>query len=159
MDEIKMRHMSPDDFQSIIIVVNQWWGGRNMSDMLPKLFFVHFQPTSFVVEHDGLIVGFLVGFLSQTFEDEAYIHFVGVHPDFRKHGLGSRLYKTFIDQVRTLGRKKVSCVTAPVNKTSIRFHLSQGFMPKQGNRIEGDVSVVENYDGPGGDRVLFSKMI
>ena len=32
--------------------VNAWWGGREMAPMLPKLFFLHFEGTSFVVEDD-----------------------------------------------------------------------------------------------------------
>ena len=51
-----------------------------MAAMLPKLFFVHFRDTSFVAEDDGGSPGFLCGFRSQTFDDEAYIHFVGVDP-------------------------------------------------------------------------------
>ena len=38
----------------------QWWGGRPMAAMLPRLFFVHFRPTSFVLEQDGRLVAFLV---------------------------------------------------------------------------------------------------
>jgi ribosomal protein S18 acetylase RimI-like enzyme len=67
-----------------------------MSDKLPKLFFDHFKNTSFIAEKDGKIVGFLIGFLSQTYPEEAYIHFVGVHPDYRKHGIGRQLYNDFL---------------------------------------------------------------
>lgn len=63
-----------------------------MSGMLPKLFFVHFCKTSFIAEADKQITGFLIDFLSQTAPEEAYIHFVGVHPDFRKQGVGRALY-------------------------------------------------------------------
>ena len=59
-----------------------------MAAMLPKLFFVHFRDTSFVAEDDGALAGFLCGFRSQTFPDEAYIHFVGVDPAHAR--LGSR---------------------------------------------------------------------
>jgi hypothetical protein len=78
MIEPLIRHPDASDHQPIIAVVDDWWGGRRMADMLPKLFFIHFQPTSFVAEHDGRIVAFLIGFVSQTFPEEAYIHFVGL---------------------------------------------------------------------------------
>jgi len=42
-----------------------------MAAMLPKLFFVHFRSTSFAAVEDGEIVGFLIGFVSQTFPDQA----------------------------------------------------------------------------------------
>ena len=80
-----------------------------MADMLPKLFFQHFQDTSFVVEENGQLVAFLVGFVSQTDADEAYIHFVGVHPEYRRHELARRLYDRFFTVVQDRGRNVVMC--------------------------------------------------
>jgi ribosomal protein S18 acetylase RimI-like enzyme len=140
-------------------VINDWWDGRNMRDMLPKLFFIHFRQTSFVAESSGKIVGFLIGFLSQTFQDEAYIHFAGVHPDYRKMGLGRALYERFFEVSRNLGHTVVRCVTSPVNTGSIAFHLRMGFsIERSKTTIEG-IYLAKNYDGHGGDRVLFSKIL
>jgi GNAT superfamily N-acetyltransferase len=159
MQDIHIRQIEPSDYPSIISVVNEWWGGRNMVDMLPKLFFVHFRQTSFVAECDGNIVGFVVGFLSQTFNDEAYIHFAGVHPEFRKKGTGSALYERFFEMVKTFGRNVVRCVTSPVNKGSVSFHLHMGFSVEPSTKKIDNIPVAENYDGMGGDRVLFYKML
>ena len=130
-----------------------------MSNMLPKLFFVHFRETSFVAESSDKIVGFLIGFLSQTFRDEAYIHFAGVHPDYRKMGLGGALYERFFEVARNLGRTVVRCVTSPVNKGSVAFHLRMGFGIEQSETIVEGISVAKHYNGHGGDRVLFSKTL
>ncbi|WP_202972009.1 GNAT family N-acetyltransferase [Moorena producens] len=92
---MNIRNICPDDYQQIITIIDEWWGGRKMSDMLPKLFFVHFCETSFIAETDQEITGFLIGFLSQTYSDEAYIHFLGVHPKFIKQGIGRLLYEQF----------------------------------------------------------------
>lgn len=159
MEDIHIRHMEPSDYPYIIFVVNEWWGGRNMADMLPKLFFVHFRQTSFVAEQGGSIVGFLIGFVSQTFDNEAYIHFAGVHPGFRQKGLGRLLYERFFDAVKERGRNVVRCVTSPVNKGSVSFHLGMGFSMEPGNKDIGGIPVAENYDGRGGDRVRFYKML
>lgn len=77
---MKIRSVKGSDYYIISLLINEWWGGRNMSDMLPKLFFDHFTDTSLIAEKDGEILGFLIGFLSQSLTDESYIHFVGVHP-------------------------------------------------------------------------------
>jgi len=130
-----------------------------MSDMLPKLFFVHFRETSFVAEAEGKIVGFLIGFVSQTFPDQAYIHFAGVHPDYRRKGLAGNLYRHFFEISRNHGCRVVHCVTSPVNKVSIAFHLRMGFSIEQGDKLIEGISVAENYDGHGGDRVLFIKLL
>ena len=159
MNIITLRAVEPSDYAPIIQVVDEWWGGRAMHDMLPKLFFVHFRETSFIAEAGGERVGFLIGFLSQTHPKEAYIHFVGVHPKYRLAGVGRRLYDTFFEVVGAMGCNAVRCVTAPVNKNSIAFHLGMGFtIEPQAITISG-VPVCQNYDGPGEDRVLFVKKL
>jgi len=161
MNESRIRHAEPSDYRPIITAVNDWWGGRRMSDMLPKLFFVHFKPTSFVAEQDGQIVGFVTGFVSQTFPEEAYIHFVGVNPTSRKSGLARALYARFFATVLNLGCRTVRCVTSPVNKGSIAFHRSLGFSAETNDsgKTVDDISIFEGYDGDGEDRILFYKTL
>jgi ribosomal protein S18 acetylase RimI-like enzyme len=157
MTGILIRHAEPSDYQPIIAAVDEWWGERSMVRMLPRLFFVHFQPTSFVAEHNGKIVGFVTGFVSQTFPEEAYIHSLGVHPAFRKQGVARALYEKFFAAVETLGCRIVRCVTSPANKNSIAFHRRMGFSVNDSGKIVDGIPVVEGYDGSGEDRVLFSK--
>ena len=122
-----------------------------MAPMLPKLFFLHFEGTSFVAEDDeGRLAGFLVGFLSQTDPADAYVHFVGVAPEQRGSGLGRELYERFFDATREAGRSTVRCVTSPANETSIAFHQALGFQVDR---------VVDDYDGPGESRVLLVKQL
>jgi hypothetical protein len=157
--DIVIRHAKPADYQYIVGVVDAWWGGRRMADMLPKIFFVHFRANSFVAACDEKIVGFVNGFVSQTFPEEAYIHFVGVHPEFRKEGLARTLYQSFFVAASELGCHTVRCVTSPVNKGSISFHLRMGFTVEASRKIIDGVCVVEDCDGEGEDRVLFSKSL
>jgi ribosomal protein S18 acetylase RimI-like enzyme len=148
---VTVRHAKPSDYGRIIGLINVWWGGRKMAPMLPKLFFIHFEGTSFVAEDDDdELAGFVCGFLSQAAEDEAYIHFVGVDPERRGQGLGRELYERFFEEVRTNGRTVVRCVTSPLNDRSVAFHESLGFEVER---------VVPDYDGPGEDRVLLIKRL
>lgn len=159
MDIITLRPVEPSDYAPIIRVLDEWWDGRAMHDMLPKLFFVHFCETSFIAEAGGERVGFLIGFVSQTHPKEAYIHFVGVHPKYRLAGVGRRLYDSFFEVVQTFGCNTVRCVTAPVNKNSIAFHLGMGFTIEPQTITISGVPICQNYDGPGEDRVLFVKKL
>jgi ribosomal protein S18 acetylase RimI-like enzyme len=159
MNEVVVRHAEVDDHRSIITVVDEWWGGRHMALMVPKLFFRLFRPTSFVAMHGDLVVGFVIALVSQSDRDEGYIHFVGVHPDFRKSGLGSLLYDQVFEAMKDLGCKVVRCVTSPINKGSIAFHLQMGFKPETSERVVEGVPFFADYDGPGEDRVLFSKTL
>ena len=153
----KIRNAHPSDYSAIISVLDAWWGGRQMSDMLPRLFFTHFCETSFITELDGRIIGFLIGFLSQSHSEEAYIHFVGIHPDFRKQGVGSTLYRKFFQIAQEFGRIRIKCVTSLVNKSSIAYHLHMGFEAEPNETHEDSVPYHLDYDGIGKHRVLFVK--
>jgi ribosomal protein S18 acetylase RimI-like enzyme len=148
---MEIRHAEPADYGRVIGRVNAWWGGRDMAPVLPRLFFVHFEGTSYVVDDDdGQLAGFLIGFLSQGDPEEAYIHFVGVAPERCGAGLGRRLYERFFADARAHGRTRVRCVTSPVNTPSVAFHEALGFDVEK---------VARDYDGPGEDRVLFVKRL
>jgi ribosomal protein S18 acetylase RimI-like enzyme len=59
-----------------------------MTHVLPPLFFEHVQSTSFIVEDENnRLSALLIGFVSQTHPNVAYIHFVGVNPEIRNKGL------------------------------------------------------------------------
>ena len=131
-------------------MIDDWWGGRDVRDMLPRLFFTHFRQTSFVAEEDGALAGFLCGFLSQTHPDQAYCHFVGVAPSHRKSGLASELYEQLFEAARAAGRTSVHCVTSPKNTASIAFHTRIGF------EVTAEVA---GYDGSGESRVLLQKRL
>jgi ribosomal protein S18 acetylase RimI-like enzyme len=144
-----IRNAEPADYLRVTAVVDEWWGGRQMAAMLPKLFFVHFRDTSFVAEdEDGDLAGFLCGFRSQTFPDEAYVHFVGVNPGIRGGGLGRELYERFCAAVSP--RTIVRAVTSPINQRSVAFHQAIGF---EVERID------EHYDGTDQARVLMVKRL
>lgn len=148
---LEIRHAQPSDYGRVIGRLNAWWGGRNMAPMLPKLFFVHFEGTSFVVDDEaGQLAGFLIGFDSQSSTDEAYIHFVGVAPEQRGNGIGRALYERFFEEARSHGRRVVRCVTSPLNEESVAFHRALGFEVDR---------IVEDYDGPGEARVLLVRRL
>jgi len=156
---MKIRFVKSSDYYILSPLINKWWGGRNISDMLPKLFFDHFTNTSFIAEINGEIVGFLIGFLSQSKHNEAYIHFVGVHPKFRKQNIGKELYYHFFKVAQQNDRHIIRCVTSPVNKTSIAYHTKMGFVIQTGNKKIDGIEVTANYDGQDQDRVLFVKKL
>lgn len=148
---LEIRHAHPADYARVIQHLNAWWGGRDMAPMLPKLFFLHFEGTSFVAEDDERnLVAFLIGFVSQTDPHEAYVHFVGVAPEQRGSGVGRRLYQRFFEAVRDRGCTSVRSVTSPANTGSLGFHEALGFTVER---------VVEDYDGPGQDRALLVRSL
>src|SRR5215210_8289738 len=101
LDGISFRRPSEDDYTPIVRVVDDWWGGRNLSKLLPRLWLQHFTGTSWLAEDgDGHIAGFLVGFLSPDHPDTAYCHMIATNPNARRHGLGAALYERFFGDAR-----------------------------------------------------------
>jgi GNAT superfamily N-acetyltransferase len=156
---LRLRHAHPLDYDRVLEVMDAWWDGRAMSAKLSHVFFSHFSPTSFVLENDEQMLGFLLGFLSQTHPDEAYIHFVGVHPEYRRLGLGRRLYDRLLVAARMHGRDWVRSITSPMNEGSIAFHRRLGFEPLRGDIVIDGVPVWLDYAGEGGHRVVFRRRV
>ena len=150
-----IRRLSPVDYDYIISNLNDWWGGRNVTDMLPRLFFDHFHSTSFVFVEKEIVVGFVVGFISRDNPEIAYIHFTGVDPKYRKQGVATQLYRDFISQGRSNGCRYVKCVTSPSNTDSLAYHHKLGFRAKEYDD-NGQCVAISNYDGAGNHRVLLT---
>lgn len=153
------RNIERGDQPRVAAALDEWWGGRALSGRLSHVFFVHFRPTSFAVECDGELLGFLLGFVSQTTPSEAYVHFVGVHPDHRRLGLGQRLYARFCAAAGLLGCDTIRSHTSPQNRLSIAFHTGMHFAIEPGDDVIDGVSVWRDYAGPGEHRVRFVRYL
>ena len=157
-DDLVFRRPSDMDHPRIVGQVDDWWGGRRLHDLLPRLWFGHFAGTSWLVEdRSGVPVGFLVGFISPDHPAEAYVHMAGVSPNHRRSGLGAALYERFITDVEGRGVRRVSAITWPGNRISVAFHLALGFRPADGPGTQHlyGTAAYPDYDHPGEDRVVF----
>ncbi|MGI5288423.1 N-acetyltransferase family protein [Nonomuraea polychroma] len=144
-----LRPATAADYDAMAAVVDEWWG-RPILSSLPRLFLDHFHRTSLVAEGPEGMAGFLVGFLSPSAEDEAYIHFVGVSPAARGEGLARAMYERFFALARAHDRHVVKAITSTVNEASIAFHRRMGFTVSD---------AVPDYNGPGTRLVTFSRAI
>jgi len=158
-DNIVIRTGTPDDYERVIGVMPDWWNGRDLTGMVLKIFFVHFRNTIFIAEVNGEIVGFLMGLFSQYYPDQAYIQFAGIHPDWRKSGLGRALAEQFFDACRKNGRTIVKSSTAPINTDSIAFHTRLGFAIQPGDGEVSGIPVVMDYHRKNDPKVSFVKVL
>jgi len=160
--DVRLRRPTPDDHAVVVARVDEWWGGRKLRALLPRLWFEHFSGTSWIAEGaDGRIVGFLVGFLSPDHPGTAYVHMIAADPNRRRDGLGRRLYEQFFEDVRARGIREVRAVTWPGNRISVAFHRALGFRVDDGPDtapVYGTPSHVD-HDGEGEDRVVFIRAL
>jgi ribosomal protein S18 acetylase RimI-like enzyme len=156
--DLRLRRPVPDDHPRVVAVIDEWWGGRRMSALLPRLWFEHFSGTSWIAEDaGGRLLGFLVAFVSADDPDTAYIHMVGADPNRRRGGIGRTLYERSFEDLAARGARRVTCITWPGNRISIAFHRSLGFRIDDGpgtTPIYG-TPAHPDHDGPGDDRVVF----
>ncbi|HEX5148303.1 MAG TPA: GNAT family N-acetyltransferase [Candidatus Limnocylindrales bacterium] len=157
--ELRFRRPVEADHRFLVERVDDWWGGRKLHQLLPRLWLQHFTGTSWVVEdaHEA-IVGFLVGFVSPDHPEQAYIHMVATSPNHRRTGLGRALYERFVADVRSRGVRRVTAITWPGNRVSVGFHRAMGFRPDDGpgtQRLYG-TPAYPDYDAGGDDRAVFT---
>jgi ribosomal protein S18 acetylase RimI-like enzyme len=141
------RLAEPGDYNAIAAVIDEWWG-RPVLAALPRLFFDLFHRTSLVIDGSDGPEAFLVGILSPSDPEQAYIHFAGVAPGARHGGLGRVLYEEFFALARADRRREVRAVTSAGNTGSVAFHRSLGFA------VTGPVP---GYNGPGRDLIVFRR--
>lgn len=158
--EILVRRPTEADHPRIVGQIDDWWGGRKLHQLLPRLWFQHFAGTSWVAEDaDGRVIGFLVGFISPDRPDEAYVHMIATSPSRRLAGLGRTLYERFFEDVQARGARRVTAITWPGNRVSVGFHRAMGFTPSEGPGTQNlyGTPAYPDYDADGDDRVVFTR--
>ena len=141
---METRGITAVDFGQIVSVIDRWWGGPT-SALAHPLFFHELGEHALVTEADDRMVGFLLGFV--TTAGTGYVHLVGIDPDYRRRGVGRRLYESFTERMRTLGARRMKAITTLGNQGSIEFHKALGY----------SVERVADYAGPGRDRYVFTR--
>jgi GNAT superfamily N-acetyltransferase len=158
--DVHLRRPVEADHARLVRVVDEWWGGRHLRHLLPRLWLQHFTGTSWLAEaEDGALAGFLIGFVSPDNPAIGYVHMVASGPNVRLHGVGRRLYAAFADDVRARGVREIRAITWAGNRTSIAFHRALGFRVDDGpgtQRVYGTTAYTD-YEGDGEDIVVFRR--
>jgi GNAT superfamily N-acetyltransferase len=154
---MKIEICSIQDYLEIFYDLELYWGDRRTEHIHHPIFVREFGNTAFVIKVDDLIVGYLFGFFSQT-EKCGYIHIVGIHEEYKRQGIGKKLYEHFTKLAKQNGCDHLKAITTPTNKRSINFHLSMDFELIGENRING-IPINLNYSGQGNHRVVMIKKI
>lgn len=142
---METRPLTKADYDQIVRVIDRWWGGPT-SALAHPIFFYELGRLGRVVESDGLLVGFLLGFVCPD-APVGYVHLVGIHPDHRRHGVAKLLYTAFESDCRRAGCAQLKAITTLGNEGSVRFHQALGW----------SMAEVEDYAGPGRLRIVFTK--
>ncbi len=158
--ELAFRRPSEADHARIVGLVDEWWGGRKMRTLLPRLWFQHFTGTSWIAENEaGRLAGFVVAFISQDDPTTGYVHMIAADPNHRRAGIGRALYDRVFADLASRGVRRVKAITWPGNRQSVAFHHSIGFRVDDGPGTQNlyGTPAYADYDGHGDDRVVFTR--
>lgn len=159
---ITPRHPSEDDHRRLAAVVDHWFAGRRIGQLMSRAWFRHFGQTSWITDgRSGRPEGLLIGYVSADRPSEAVIHLVGVDPNRRRAGVGRALVDAFVEDVHGRGATTVTAVAWPDDPVAIGFFRSLGFEPETGpgtQRLYG-VSAFADYEGAGEDRAVLRREI
>lgn len=156
--DLSLRRPTEADHARIVDIVDEWWSGRRMRALMPRLWFQHFTGTSWVLETpDGRLAGFVVACISQDDPTTGYVHMIAADPNRRRAGVGRALYERVFDDLRVHGARRVQAITWPGNRISVAFHRAMGFRidDGQGTQALYGTPSYASYDGEGEDRVVF----
>jgi len=141
------RPLEAADFDAARAVADDWFG-HPVGLTLHRLFFDQLGPHGvWIARDDGAPAGFLLGLVSASEPDLAYVHLHAVDPSLRGQGVGAALYREFGRRAAQRGCTRIRALAAPGREGSIAFHRALGF--------EGPL--VQGYLGPGEDRIVFER--
>lgn len=143
------RPLRTADFDAARAVADGWFG-HPVGLTLHRLFFDQLGPHGvWIAREDGAPAGFLLGLVSASEPDLAYVHLHAVDPALRGQGVGATLYREFGRRAAERGCTRMRALAAPHREGSIAFHRALGF--------EGPLEA--GYLGPGEDRIVFERAL
>jgi GNAT superfamily N-acetyltransferase len=140
------RPLTKADFDHVVEVIDRWWGGP-IGTFAHPIFFYELGEHALVVEEEGVMIGFLLGFIADHPVRTGYVHLVGIHPEHRRRGVGRVLYEAFTESCRTESCVRMKAITTQSNEGSLSFHLAVGWIAQE----------VDHYSGPGRRRIVFTR--
>ena len=142
-----IRGITKEDFDYIVTVFDDWWGGPS-SERASPFFFHELGRYALIAEDEGRVIGFLLG-LVPAGSTTGYVHLVGIDPRHRRRGVGQRLYQHFHTTCKEAGLRELKAIGMVGHEGSLRFHSALDF----------EVREVPDYAGPGRARVVFTKQL
>jgi GNAT superfamily N-acetyltransferase len=145
------------DFEQILSHIAEFWGTDAALSVHHPTLIEEFGSTAFVIRDDGRVVGYLFGYFAQG-RPYFYIHLVAARDSHKGQGIASKLYRHVEEIARANGMSALKAITGVGNRRSMAFHKSRGF-ELMGSAERDGVRFVENYSGPGKDRVVMVKSL
>ncbi len=156
-----VRNTFPGDFLEVARKSKEWADIVIERESIYHILTEHFRSTCFIAEDRGEMLGYLLGYRSQSRPEQALVHLVQVAPRLRGNGIGRRMFNQFQATVKAMGCTRIATHSRPENNDCNRFYKAMGFEMAAGeNTVEvNGMPAVKDYNGPGKHRVVWFKNI
>ncbi|MBI4267793.1 MAG: GNAT family N-acetyltransferase [Chloroflexi bacterium] len=129
---VKIREMREEDIDGVLAIDRKIVGDNRALTYTetPTSYLGGELDVSTVAEVGGKIVGFLFGRIvdsPQGRADTALLELIGVDPDYRRRGIGSRLVQVFVESCNQKGVDSVRMMVSWYDWWLLSFLRSQGF--------------------------------
>lgn len=120
---IIIRKFQPPDFQWVIDIERKVFNEHD--PYLYMQFYENYPETFIVAEINGIIVGYVAGFMAS--DGVGRIFSLAVHPSYQRRGVGSHLLKEMINLFRDMGLMEIILEVRSNNFKAKRFYERHGF--------------------------------
>lgn len=111
--------------ESIREVVDDWYDTHDLLDQVKD-------PVFFVAEDEGEIIGFI----HASEDTKSHLHRLYLLPEHQGKGLGSRLYKKMIEELKKNGVEEIELEVLAKNSKGLGFYREKGFTEKAEREVE-----------------------
>jgi diaminobutyrate acetyltransferase len=161
---VHIRCARENDFMNVYNFISGCHPLENYSEHFYKIMIRYFGDSCFILESQGEIRGFILGFFSQTQTLKTYFLWqIGIHPDAQGKGYGQRLLQHAEDTLLKMGCRRIELTIAPENKPSQRLFEKMGYAnisKEVGKTIQIDGKhAVKDYYRPSGHFHVYEKIL
>lgn len=130
---------------------------------LYKIILRYFGETCFVAEENNNLIGFVMGFTSQFYENTYFLWQIGVKLSMRGKGMGKMLLQEVEREVKKLRCERIELTIDPENRPSLKLFEKMGYKNISSNegeivKVNGKIAV-KDYYCPGRHFILYEKKL
>lgn len=146
-----IRPFQPEDIVEVTLIDQAEFGSADYPMFFFRQAYDLFGDMFLVAEgQDGAIAGYILGGVSCTNTEEAWILSLVVRSTDRKMGHGTSLLRAFLQNVGTRRVRRVKLSVSPANTQAIRFYEQLHF---------ATVERAIDYCGPGESRLIMQRIL
>ena len=163
-EEVGFRTANETDFLQVYHFVSGCPPLENYYEHVYKILLRYFGNSCFIAEIRNRVVGFVLGFISQTHSEKTYFLWqIGVAPFMQGTGLGNRLLAEVEKWTKEKGCQRIEATIDPENVPSQKLFEKRGFVnisQKEGKTVTvKGCTAVKDYYKPGRHFMLYEKRI